>query len=107
MISIEQFKTGEIRIGTILSAEKVDGLDKILKLEVDFGDHKRQILSGIAKTFTDSSVLVGMQCPFVTNLETRTIKGLESQGMILAIGSPEKVVLLHPSEKVEAGSFVG
>lgn len=108
MISIDAFKEIEIKIGTILSAEKVEGLDKILKLSVDFGEESpRQILSGIALTYTDPSVLVGIQAPFVTNLEPRLIKGLESQGMILAIGTPEKVVLLHPSEKISSGSLVG
>lgn len=108
MISIDTFKQAEIKIGKILSAEKVKGLDKILKLSVDFGEETpRQILSGIALTFTDPSVLVGRLCPFVTNLEPRVIKGLESQGMILAIGSPEGVVLLHPDKEVAPGSLVG
>lgn len=108
MINIEQLKQIEIRIGTIMNAEKVEGLDKILKLTVDLGEETpRQILSGIALIYTDPSVLIGQQLPFVANLETRTIKGLESQGMILAIGDPNDVVLLHPNKKVPPGSLVG
>jgi methionine--tRNA ligase beta chain len=109
MINIDQFKEIEIRIGKILSAEKVEGLDKILKLRVDFGElGERQILSGIAMTFTDPSVLVDRMCPFVTNLETRTIKGLESQGMILAMhGTEGEIVLLSPTSSVVPGSLVG
>lgn len=108
MINIEQFKEIEIRIGTIINAEHVEGLDKILKLTVDLGEETpRQILSGIALTYTDPSVLVGQQLPFVANLETRVIKGLESQGMILAIGDPNNVVILTPNKKVSPGSLVG
>jgi len=109
MININQFKEVEIRVGKILSAEKVEGLDKILKLRVDFGElGERQILSGIAMTFTDPNVLVGKMCPFVTNLETRVIKDLESQGMILAMhGLKDEIVLLSPDKEVAPGSLVG
>ncbi len=108
MINIDTFKQTEIRIGKILSAEKVEGLDKILKLRVDFGGiGERQILSGIAMTFTDPNVLVGKLCPFVTNLETRTIKDLESQGMILALKDENGIVLLSPDREIAPGSLVG
>ncbi len=108
MINIDQFKEIEIRVGKILSAEKVEGLDKILKLRVDFGElGERQILSGIAMTFTNPEDLVGMMCPFVTNLETRTIKGLESQGMIMALKDEQGIVLLNPARSVAPGSVVG
>ncbi len=108
MINIDQFKEIEIRIGKILSAEKVEGLDKILKLRVDFGEiGERQILSGIAMTFTDPSVLVSKMCPFVTNLEVRTIKGLESQGMIMAMKDDDGIVLMHPNRDIAPGSIVG
>lgn len=108
MINIDTFKQTEIRIGKILSAEKVEGLDKILKLRVDFGElGERQILSGIAQTFTDPNVLVGKLCPFVTNLETRTIKDLESQGMILALKDDNGIVLLSPEREIAPGCLVG
>ncbi len=108
MINIDTFKQTEIRIGKILSAEKVEGLDKILKLRVDFGETgERQILSGIAMTFTDPNVLVGKLCPFVTNLEPRTIKDLESQGMILALKDENGIVLLSPDRDIAPGSLVG
>jgi len=109
MVNIDTFKQTEIRIGKILTAEKIEGLDKILKLSVDFGEETpRQILSGIAMTYTEPQVLVGKLCPFVTNLETRTIKGLDSQGMILALhGEGGEIVLLHPNSDVAPGSLVG
>ena len=105
MISIDQFKAVEAKIGTILSAEKVENADKLLRLSVDFGEESgpRQILSGIAEHYLPES-LVGKQCPFITNLEPRTIRGFESQGMILAGGLTEGIVLLHPDKHVPPGT---
>jgi methionyl-tRNA synthetase len=86
MITLEDFKKIEIKIGQILSAEKVPETDKLLKLTVDFGEESpRQIISGISTYFPDPQMLVGKKCAFVTNLESRTIRGLESNGMILAV----------------------
>jgi methionine--tRNA ligase beta chain len=95
-ISIDDFKKVEIRIGEIISAEKIEGSDKLLKLIVNFGDptggaspdnqERRQVLSGIAAYFPDPAQLVGKRCPFVTNLAPRMMMGLESQAMILATG---------------------
>jgi methionyl-tRNA synthetase len=88
-ISIDQFKAIEIRVGKVLSAERVPDTDKLIKCMVDLGEGTpRQILSGIAGTFPDPTVLVGRQFPYVANLAPRTIKGLESNGMILAVSVP-------------------
>jgi len=105
-INFEEFRKMQIRIGLIVGARKVEGTDKLLKLKVDFGDGKRQIVSGIAQ-FYKPEQLIGKQFPFVVNLEPRTIRGVESQGMILAISAGEKVVLLKPQKKVPVGSDVG
>lgn len=86
MITIDDFQKIEIKIGKILSVEKVPETDKLLKLSVDFSEvGPRQIISGVAMYFADLQELVGKKCAFVTNLEPRIIKGLESQGMILAV----------------------
>ena len=106
MISIEDFKKLEIKIGKVISAEKIPEGDKLLKLVVDFGGETRQIMSGIAKFFPEPAVLVGKEMPFVTNLETRTMLGYESQGMILASDSPDGPVLLHPAKEVPPGSAI-
>lgn len=87
-ISIDDFKKVEIRIGEIVSAEPVDGSNKLLKLKVNFGNEERQVLSGIAAHFPNPADLVGKKCPFVTNLPPRMMMGLESQAMILAVGGP-------------------
>ncbi len=87
-ITIDDFAKVEIRAGKILKAEPIPGSNKLLKLEVDFGEEKsRQVLSGIAKHFSDANVLIGRTIGFVTNLEPRMMMGLESQGMILAVST--------------------
>lgn len=104
-ISIDDFKKIEIKIGHILSAEKIEDTDKLLKLSVDFGEEKpRQIVSGIAIYFPAVEDLVGKKCAFATNLEPRVIKNLESQGMILAVSGENFFSLLEVSENVPAGS---
>lgn len=105
-ITFDDFKKVEIRIGRIVSAEKIPEGDKLLKLSVDFGTETRQIMSGIAEFFPDPSVLVGRQAPFVVNLETRTLRGYESQGMILATDGEQGIILLHPAAEVPNGSLV-
>jgi len=103
----ETFLKLEIKIGTIKSVEIVEDADKLLKLMVDVGEEElRQIISGIRTHFEDPQSLVGKQCPFIVNLEPRTIRGLESRGMILASGSEEVFSLLTPDAEISAGSMV-
>ena len=106
MISIEDFKKVNIALGKILSAEKVPETDKLLKLSVDFGEEKpRQIVSGISLYFPDLENLIGKKCMFVTNLEPRTIRGLESNGMILAVSTEDgKFSLLSPNDEIPVGT---
>ncbi|MDQ3076135.1 MAG: hypothetical protein M3Q34_03330 [bacterium] len=117
-IKIEDFIKVDLRVGQILSVEKVPDTDKLLKLSVDLGpiskegesDVKegrdiRQIVSGIALYFPDIGVLVNKKCMFVANLEPRMIRGLESQGMILAVStSDNKFSLLSPNDEIPAGT---
>ncbi len=106
IISIEDFKKIELKVGKILSAEKVPETDKLLQLSVDMGEEKpRQIISGISGYFPDHSVLVGKRCMFVANLEPRVIKGLESQGMILAVSTDDgNFSLLEPNDTIPVGT---
>jgi methionyl-tRNA synthetase len=105
-ISIDDFKKVDIVVGKILSAEKIPDTNKLLKLSVDLAEEKpRQIIAGIALYFPDCSVLVGKKCMFVANLEPKIIKGLESQGMILAISTEDgKFSLLEPNDEIPAGT---
>ncbi len=89
-ITYNDFKKVEIKIGKILNVEKIEKSEKLLKLSVDFAETApRQIVSGIARYFPDITVLVGKKCAFVTNLEPKPLMGLESNGMILAVGGNE------------------
>lgn len=107
MISYDYFSKLDIRIGTISAVEEVPDADKLLKLTVDIGEEApRQIISGIKHFFVDPQLLVGKQAPFLVNLEPRTIRGLESQGMILGVGDTDSFALLHPSQSVAPGTQV-
>lgn len=105
-ITFEDFKKVEIRVGKILSAEKIPDTDKLLKLSVDFKEEKpRQIISGISLYFPDANILVGKKCMFVSNLESRVIKGYESQGMLFAVSTEDgKFSLLEPSNDIPEGT---
>jgi tRNA-binding EMAP/Myf-like protein len=121
MVSYEEFKKIEIKAGKILSAEKIPDTDKLLKLSVDFGEMRetaypssnkstlepapRQIVSGISAYFPDPAVLVGKTCMFVTNLEPRTIKGFQSNGMLFAVSDKEgHFSLLEPDASIKPGT---
>lgn len=107
MISIDDFKKLEIKIGQILSVERIENTNKLLKLSVNFNEETpRQIVSGILSYFPDPQVLVGKKCAFATNLEPRVIMGLESQGMILAVSGENFFSLLETSGEVLPGSSV-
>ena len=106
-ISYEDFAKLDIRIGTITEVAVVEDADRLLKLTVDVGEEEpRQIVSGIREYFADIESLVGKQCPFLVNLQPRTIRGLESQGMILAVGTENAFSLLHPAEQLPSGSLI-
>ncbi|MES2014658.1 MAG: hypothetical protein V4437_02480 [Patescibacteria group bacterium] len=105
-LSLDDFKRAEIQIGTVRSAEAVPDTDKLLRLEVDFGEETpRQILSGIAEHVSPAD-LIGRQFPFITNLEPRVIRGLVSNGMILAVGEGSTFALLSPTRFVDPGSRI-
>jgi methionyl-tRNA synthetase len=104
-ISIDEFSKIEVKVGTVRSAERVPETDKLLRLMVDFnGENPRQIISGIAAYVPESESLVGKQFAFVTNLEPRTIRGLESNGMLFAVGEGETFSFLVPDREVPPGT---
>jgi len=105
MVSFDDFKKLEIRIGRILSAEKVKDADKLLKLEIDLGVEKTQLVAGIAEYYEPSQV-IGQEVPVLVNLEPKTIRGIESKGMILAIEANGRPVLLNPDKEVPPGCIV-
>jgi methionine--tRNA ligase beta chain len=107
IISYDDFAKLDIAIGVILTVEEIEGADKLLKLTVDVGEENpRQILSGIKEYYPDPQVLVGQRCPFVVNLAPRVIRGLESQGMILAANTEDMFSLLPPSAPLPPGTRI-
>ncbi len=105
MATIEDLQKIEVRVGTVRSAERVSDTDKLIKLMVDFGEAApRQIISGIVEYVSETSSLVGRQLAFITNLEQRTICGLESNGMLFAVGKGESFAFLTPDRCVPPGT---
>ncbi len=105
-IQFDDFAKIDLKVGTILSAEKVEKADKLLKLEIDLGFEKRTIVSGIALHF-DPVTIIGKQVTVVTNLAPRKMRGIESNGMILmAEDANGKLRFVNPDEAVANGSGV-
>jgi len=112
-ITYEDFKKLDIRIGKVLEVEVVEDADKLLRCQVDTGDRDeegnvvpRQILSGIREYIEDPQSLVGKSFPYVVNLAPRTIRGFESQGMILAAMHEGTLGLFEPGADIPPGTQV-
>ena len=125
-VTYEEFKKMDMRVGTIRAVEPVEGTDKLLKCQIDFGETAacaespegdsahdmpvpklRQIVSGIREFFPEYEKLVGKQVLYIVNLEPRTIRGVESQGMLMAVdGKDGKPVFLTPEFEVNPGTKV-
>lgn len=104
-ITIEEFQKIQLKVGKVLSAERVPKSEKLLKLQVDLGGEQRQIVAGIGKTYEPQS-LVGRRIVIVANLKPATLMGVESQGMVLAAGDKEVGGLVTVQEEVEPGTKV-
>lgn len=105
MVSYDDFKKVEVQIGTVVLAERIVDTDKLLRLLVDFGEGEpRQIVSGIALYVSNPETLVGRQLAFVTNLEPRTIRGYESNGMLFAVGEGDTFAFMVPDRPVPPGT---
>lgn len=135
-VNYDEFKKMDMRVGTIKAVEPVPETDKLLKFQIDFGDMVpeeanenaeskeegeegteveekkmvpkfRQIVSGIHEFYPEYEKLIGKQVLYIVNLEPRTIKGVESNGMLMAVdGKDGKPVFLTPEVEVNAGSQV-
>jgi methionine--tRNA ligase beta chain len=105
MITYDAFMKLDIRIGTITAADKVAGTDKLIRLEIDLGKEQRQVVAGMATAYSPEE-FIGKQVPILVNLEPKKLRGIESQGMILAVDVDGRPVLLLPDREVPAGSLV-
>ncbi len=105
-ITIDDFKKIDLRVAKILSAEKVENSDKLLKLQIDLGYEQRQILAGISQYYQPEN-LVDQEIIVVANLEPRNLRGLESNGMLLAATDPDGTIkLLKPETEITPGSKI-
>src|SRR5882672_12444515 len=108
-ISYDDFAKLDIRIGTVIAAEAIPETDKLIKCTIDFGDPAagglgtRTIVSGIAQ-WKKPEELVGKQLPYIVNLAPRVLRGVESQGMLLAASDENGVALLNPERQVPSGT---
>src|SRR6185369_3316600 len=105
MISIEDFRKIELKVATVKSAEPHPNADKLLVLQIDLGGEQRQICAGSRNSYTPEE-LVGKQIVVVANLETAKLRGLESQGMLLAASDDGRVIIMTPEKSVQAGALV-
>ena len=103
VITFDEFQNVELKTAKVLEAEKVEGADKLLKLQIEVGDEKKQIISGIAQHYSTEN-LIGKMIVVVTNLKPATIFGLESYGMLLAAKKGKDLTLITiDGEKVKSG----
>lgn len=108
-ISADLLDKIDVRVGTIETVEEIKGSEKLVRLKVDFGDHKRTILAGMKAEREDVREIEGKQALFVVNLEPRRMMGELSEGMIFDIGYPDgiKPALAVPERRVPNGARCG
>ena len=94
-----------MRVARIEEAERVEGADRLLRLQISLGDEKRQLVAGIAEHY-ETDALIGRQIVVVANLEPATIRGVESQGMLLAASGDQGLALLAPDGDIADGAEV-
>ncbi len=106
-LDFEDFAKLELRVGVVRSAEKVEGADKLVKLSVDAGDPEpRTIVAGIAQAYPDPQALVGRRIVVVANLAPRALRGITSQGMLLAAGEPPNLTVVTVGDSIAPGTRV-
>jgi tRNA-binding protein len=108
-ISFAELDRIDVRVGTIVSVEDVAGSDKLLRLAVDFGDHRRRILAGMKQERENAREIEGRQALFVVNLEPKKMMGEVSEGMLFDLGYADGIVpaLAIPERKVPNGTRAG
>jgi methionyl-tRNA synthetase len=106
LISIDTFKQLDLRVAEVMAAEKVPKADKLLKLKIRVGEEERQLVAGIAQHYSPEEI-VGKKVVIVANLEPAKIRGLESQGMILAASTEDgKLSIVSPERDIASGAKV-
>jgi len=105
MITIEEFSQIDLRVATIKAVEPHPNADRLFVLRIDLGTEERQLVAGIRAHYAPEE-LIGKQIVVVANLQPATLRGVESQGMLLAASDGEKVIVLSPEKPIAPGSKV-
>ncbi len=105
-INFEVFTSLDMRIATIIAAEEVEGADRLLKVTLDVGELGERTVAAGVKQWYKPEDLVGKQVSYLANLEPRMLRGIESQGMLIAADDGTRAVLLHPDQSLAAGSIL-
>jgi len=105
MITYDDFAKLELKVALIKEAERVEGSEKLIKLQLEVGTENRQIVAGVGKAY-EPDQLVGKQIVIIANLEPRSLMGVESNGMLLAADSENGPVLLIPEKEVVPGAKI-
>ena len=108
IITFGDFEKLDLKVGEIIDVEEIEGADKLYKLNIDIGSGKRTVCAGI-KEFYSQEDLKGKKIILLVNLAPRKLRGIESQGMLLAASNDDhsKVILVSPEKDIEVGSSVG
>jgi methionyl-tRNA synthetase len=106
LLDIADFQKAELRVAQVIAAERVEGANKLLRLQIDIGTEKRQIIAGVAEYYSPEQ-MVGSKIIVVTNLKPAVIRGVESRGMLLAAKSGKSLVLVRPDGDIPPGAKVG
>jgi methionyl-tRNA synthetase len=104
-INIDDFNKIDLKVGKILSADNIEGADKLLKFQVDVGEEEIQVLSGIAEYYNPEE-LIGWKVIVVVNLEPVKLRGELSEGMLLCASREEKVTLIKLNDSLKIGSTI-
>ena len=105
LVDFDDFTKLKFKTAKVLTAEKIEGADKLLKVIVDAGSEERQLVAGIAKHYTPEE-LIGKEVVIVANLKPAKIRGVESNGMILAASYKKKLAVVTPDREMKPGSKV-
>ena len=104
-VTYDDFKKLQLRVAEVIEAEKVEGADKLLKLQLKIGSEKRQIVAGIAKVYSPEEI-IGKKIVVIVNLEPAKIRGVESNGMLLAASKGNEMVLVSVDKDIESGAKI-
>ena len=106
LIDINEFAKVKLKTAKVLTAERVEGADKLLKLQIEVGSEKRQLIAGVAQFYTPED-MVGKTIVIVANLKPAVIRGIDSAGMLLAAKAGKKLALVTVDGDIPSGASIG